>query len=196
MENFIVPLSLFALSMCITPGPNNVMLTASGANFGFRRTIPHILGVGVGMLLMFVLSGFGLGILFENYPLLQQILKYCSISYLFYLSVRIAFAKRGGDKKETTQPLKVYQATLFQLINPKVLLMAITAMSTFSLSGGDYYKSVGTIIVVFSLVCMPAVSVWAGFGTVIGRVLKGERSLRIFNVSMGILTASSVFQMI
>lgn len=172
------------------------MLTASGANFGFRRTIPHILGVEFGLLLMFVFSGFGLGVLFESFPFLQQVLKYCSISYLFYLSVRIAFAKRGGDKKETTQPLKIYQATLFQLINPKVLLMAITAMSTFSLTGGDYYKSVGTIIVVFGLVCMPAVSVWAGFGTIIGRVLRGERSLRIFNVFMGILTASSVFQMI
>lgn len=196
MENLIVPLSLFALSMCITPGPNNIMLTASGANFGFRRTIPHILGVEIGLLLMFVLSGLGLGLLFENYPFLQQIVKYCSISYLFYLSVRIAFAKRGNDKKESTRPLRIYQAALFQLINPKVLLMAITAMSTFSLSGGDYYKSVGTIIIVFGLVCMPAVSVWAGFGTIIGRVLKGEKTLRVFNVSMGLLTASSVFQMI
>ncbi len=196
MGDLIFPLVVFALSMCITPGPNNIMLTASGANFGFRRTIPHILGVECGLLFMFGLSGFGLGVLFASFPLLQTILKYISISYLFYLSARIAMSKRGDGQTPGSQPLKMYQAALFQLVNPKVFLMALTAMSTFSLSGGEYCRSVLLIILIFGLVCMPAVSVWAGFGTIIGRFLKNERSFRIFNIAMGILTASSVLQMI
>ncbi len=199
MEQIILPLTLFALSMCITPGPNNMMLTASAANFGFKRTIPHLLGIEVGLLFMFFLCAFGLGLLFEQVPVVQSVMKYCSIGYLLYLSVRIALSKRSagdGYQQGAGKPLNIYQAALFQLVNPKAFLMAITAMSTFSIAGQDYYLSVTLIMVVFGVVCIPSISVWAGFGTVIGKVLKDERAFRVFNVCMGVLTASSVFQML
>lgn len=197
MNEVIIPLGLFALSMCITPGPNNMMLTASGANFGFRRTIPHILGIELGLLLMIGLSGVGLGILFTNFPFLRHILKTASISYLLYLSFRIAISQKSDSSNpKKSQPLTLFQAAVFQIINPKVLIMATTSISTFSAAGTNYTFSVILIITVFALVCIPAVSLWAGFGTMIGKRLKSTASQRIFNIVMGSLTAGSVLFMI
>lgn len=196
MENYL-PLTLFALSMCATPGPNNMMLTASGANFGFNRTIPHIQGIEVGLVGMFILSGFGLGLLFQALPTVQKLLKVASIFYLFYLSWKIATsAPKSAESGTVGKPLNLMQAALFQMVNPKVMVMAISAMSTFSISGEEYSASVIRIVVVFGLVCIPAISVWAGFGTLIGSFLKGAKSLRTFNILMGSLTASSVYMML
>lgn len=197
MTEMILPLGLFALSMCITPGPNNMMLTASGANFGFRRTIPHILGIELGLLLMIGLSGIGLGILFTTFPVLRHFLKAASISYLLYLSFRIAISnKNDSSSPNKSQPLTLVQAAVFQIINPKVLIMATTSISTFSAVGTNYAFSVILIITVFGLVCVPAVSLWAGFGTMIGKRLNSTASQRIFNIAMGSLTAGSVLFMV
>ncbi len=197
MNETILPIGLFALSMCITPGPNNMMLTASGANFGFKRTIPHIVGIQIGLLSMIALSGIGLGILFSRYPVFHQVLKYVSILYLLYLSVRIALSQKTGSKEQRgSQPLSIFQAAAFQIVNPKVLVMATTSISTFSISGSDYVLSVAMIIAVFGLVCIPSIAVWAGFGTMIGKRLNSRTSLRIFNITMGALTASSVLFMV
>ena len=107
MNEMILPIGLFALSMCITPGPNNMMLTASGAKFGFRRTIPHMLGIGIGLLGMIGLSGIGLGMLFQSFPIVHQVLKVASICYLLYLSVRIALSNKVDNcKQKESQPDK------------------------------------------------------------------------------------------
>ncbi len=197
MNDMILPIGIFALSMCITPGPNNMMLTASGANFGFRRTIPHILGVEIGLLSMIALSGLGLGILFRSFPVFHQVLKYASILYLLYLSVRIALSQKAeSTNQKGLGPLSIFQAAAFQIINPKVLVMATTSISTFSISGSGYMLSVMMIVAIFGMVCIPAISVWAGFGTMIGKKLTSRTSFRIFNVVMGLLTASSVLFMI
>lgn len=197
MNEMILPIGLFALSMCITPGPNNMMLTASGANFGFMRTIPHMLGIGIGLLGMIGLSGIGLGMLFHRFPVFHQVLKIASILYLLYFSVRIALShKTDSRKQKESQPLSIFQAAAFQVVNPKVMVMATTSISTFSISGSGYTLSVVMIIAVFGMVCIPAISVWAGFGTLIGKKLNSRKSFRIFNVAMGTLTASSVLFMI
>lgn len=197
MNEMILPIGLFALSMCITPGPNNMMLTASGANFGFRRTIPHILGIEIGLLSMIALSGLGLGILFRSFPIFHQVLKYASILYLLYLSVSIALSQKADSGSQNgLRPLSIFQAAAFQIINPKVLVMATTSISTFSISGSGYMLSVMMIITIFGMVCIPAISVWAGFGTMIGKRLNSTTSFRIFNVVMGSLTASSVLFMV
>lgn len=193
----IIPLVMFAFTMCITPGPNNMMLTASGANYGFKRTIPHILGIEIGLLVMFLLSGFGLGILFQAYPVIQQVMKYGSITYLLYLSLRIATTTKAKEQGTATgKPLSFFQAASFQLVNPKLLMMTVMAMATFSESGQGYTLSVILVTTIFGLVCIPSISVWAGFGTMIGKVLKKERSYRLFNTLMGLLTAASVVQVL
>lgn len=197
MKEMILPIGLFALSMCITPGPNNMMLTASGANFGFKRTIPHIVGIEIGLLTMIGLSGIGLGIIFQSFPGFHRLFKYASICYLLYLSFRIALSQKpDSSRQEKSRPLSILQAAAFQIINPKVLVMATTSISTFSISGSSYALSVITIIAIFAMVCIPAVSVWAGFGTMIGKYLNSQTSFRIFNVIMGSLTASSVLFMV
>lgn len=104
MTSMILPIALFALSMCITPGPNNMMLTASGANYGFKRTIPHILGIEIGLLVMLILNGIGLGLLFQLYPIIQLVLKYASICYLLYLSWRIAVSKNKPPRTLASRP--------------------------------------------------------------------------------------------
>lgn len=196
MNELLIPLILFSFSMCATPGPNNMMLTASGANFGFRRTIPHLLGIEFGMLFMLIACAFGLGLLFETFPLFQQLLKAVCLGYLFYLSYRIALSGRSNVTTKDAEPLRLYQAALFQLVNPKAVMMAVSVMTSFTLAGSQYYQSVLLILVVFSVVCLLSISMWAGFGTVIGKFIKGERAFRVFNVAMGLLTASSALQVL
>ena len=196
MQTIIFPLIAFAVACCITPGPNNMMLTASGANFGFRRTIPHILGIAFGMVVMFVIAAAGLGSLFSAYPAFQTILKIAGIAYLFYLSWKIAMASPGEGPGESGKPFSFMQAAAFQFLNPKAFMIIITSISTFTLGGEQYILSAVLVTAVFFFICLPSVSVWAGFGTAIGRLLKNPRTIRIFNVSMGGLTAGSAFLML
>ncbi len=137
----LFPIIFFAISMCITPGPNNIMLTASGANFGFKRTLPHILGIEFGMLFLFSLSALGLGVLFKQFPICQIILKVLGSCYLLYLAWRIAFSKRKETPAGKTKPLNIFQAAAFQLLNPKAFIITLTAMSTFTKSGAEYSSS-------------------------------------------------------
>ncbi len=192
MNTLVFPLITFAFSMCITPGPNNIMLTASGANFGFKRTIPHILGVEFGMIILFCLSAFGLGVIFDIFPFFQTLLKIAGSAYLFYLAWKIARSKRSGAVNNNSQPLSIYQAAAFQFLNPKAFTITITALSTFSQEGDLYLDSALLVILVFAVVCIPSITVWAGFGTLISRFLKNDRVFTIFNYSMAFLTAASV----
>jgi threonine/homoserine/homoserine lactone efflux protein len=112
--DLVLALSLFALVSSITPGPNNLMLMASGVNFGFRRTIPHMLGVGIGFTLMIVLVGIGLVQIFDLYPISHQILKVVSVIYLFWLARKIAnAAPPEGDVANESTPITFIQAALF-----------------------------------------------------------------------------------
>ncbi|MBU3914584.1 LysE family translocator, partial [bacterium] len=174
------------------PGPNNIMLTASGANFGFRRTIPHIFGICFGVECLMLVVALGLNMLFQLFPQAQVFLKIGGSAYLIFLAWKIGSSKKASHSKDGSAPLTFFQAAFFQLLNPKVMMMAVTAMSTFTLEGEQYLFSAFVVIVVFLLVCIPSISIWAVFGTTIGRVLKSDRSFRIFNLSMGGLTASSV----
>ncbi len=198
ITNFIsLPLITFSISMCITPGPNNVMLASSGANYGFKRTIPHIIGVEIGMLCLFILSAFGLGIIFTAYPEIQLIMKICSSIYLLYFAYKITFAKRDiKETKKRQKPLSVLQAALFQVINPKALIIISSSLSSFTKSGKGYLSSACGVIIVFALICIPSISVWAGFGSFLRRFLKSNIVFRIFNAILGSLTALSILMII
>ena len=192
LANLFVPLVMFAVAAAITPGPNNIMLTASGANYGFIRTVPHMAGILAGFCLLLLAIAAGLGVLFERYPGVQTALKIAGSIYLCYFAWRIATARPNNSEADGSKPFSFYQAAGFQFINPKGWLMALSAMSAFTLGGDRYTASVSVLISVFLCVTVISVAVWAGFGTAIGRWLKTPTRFRVFNVTMGLLTVGSI----
>ena len=194
---WLLPLAGFAWVTCITPGPNNVLLTASGARFGFRRTLPHVLGISAGMGLMLMLVAMGLGALFQQWPLLQTLLRVLGSGYLLWLALLIARAAPlnsapapGGAERQT--PWAIYQAVLFQFINPKAWLMSISAIGSFTLLGEQYWSSVALLVVIFCLICLKTCLLWAQFGVQVARWLRTPQAWRRFNLGMGLLTAACV----
>ncbi|MFC0267154.1 LysE family translocator [Kushneria aurantia] len=192
-SGWLLSVILFAISATGTPGPNNVMLTASGARYGYRRTLPHIFGILLGGLVLFTALALGLGVLFERYPAVQNILKVAGALYLLYLAWKIASApppqlEHQGDAK----PLTLWQAALFQFVNPKVWVMGLALMAGFLPSEGSPLLNALMLAFLIELVAFPCISMWAGFGTVIARFLETPRAWRIFNVVMGSMTAACV----
>lgn len=195
--SLVGPLAVFGLSMSITPGPNNLMLTASGANFGFRRSIPHLLGIWFGVFLLLVLMAFGLGSVFTRFPILQSVLKVMGSLYLLWLAYKIATAMPPTTgETEIPRPMGFVNAALFQFANPKAWLMAISGMASFTLAGEHFVESAVLACLVITAVNLPSISLWAGFGVAIGKVLKTAHHWRLFNIFMGLLTASCVWMIL
>jgi threonine/homoserine/homoserine lactone efflux protein len=190
--SLLVSLLPFAVAASVTPGPNNLMVTASTANFGFRRTIPHMLGITIGFPVMIVGIGWGLGSLFAAFPVLHQILKYVGAAYLLFLSWKIATAGRSDGARGTGNPLTFLQAALFQWVNPKAWVMAISAVTTFTTVGGSLVFETLVIALVFALVCVPSLTTWAVFGLAIGRLLQSDRMRAAFNIAMALLLVASL----
>jgi len=185
-------LILFALVSSITPGPNNLMLMASGANYGFRRTIPHILGVGVGFSVMVLLVGIGLMQVFDLFPVSYQVLKVVSVVYLIYLAWKIATAAPPKDAKIAEgRPFTFVQAALFQWVNPKAWTMALTAISIYSPTKG--LMAVAVVAGIFGIVNLPCVSLWTTLGLSLQRLLTSPARLRTFNMVMAVLLVSSLY---
>ena len=189
----IIALITFAVVMSATPGPNNIMLTASGANFGVMRTLPHVVGIVFGVATMHIAIGLGLGAVFETWPALQTLLKVAGSGYLIWLGLKLLkFDRVSADQGDIGKPFTFIQAAGFQYINPKAWVMAISANATFSLAGDLYWLSVGWIILVFLLVGPPAVMVWVVFGQLIRQLLTKPSWLKTFNLVMALLTISCV----
>ncbi|TVU68414.1 MULTISPECIES: LysE family translocator [Cobetia] len=190
---FLAPATLYMLSMTLTPGPNNVMLTASGANYGYWRTLPHIFGIMIGCLVLFVGIALGLGLIFERYPIVQTLLKVLGSLYLLYLAWKIATAPPPDfNSQQDARPMTFMAAALFQFANPKAWVMGIALMAGFLPEDGPVLLNAVLLAGFAELVALPCISLWAGFGTAIGRLLRTERSWKIFNRMMGVLTASCV----
>lgn len=188
----LMPPGLFVISMTLTPGPNNVMLTASGANYGMRRTLPHMLGILGGCIVLFTAIALGLGLVFERYPSVQALLRVAGSLYLLYLAWRIASAPPPQFEGHAGRPLSLWQAAGFQFANPKAWVMGLTLMASFLPEQGNVLVNAVMLAVFAELVALPCIMLWAGFGMAIGRLLKTPRAWRIFNVCMGTLTAACV----
>lgn len=186
---------LFAFATAGTPGPNNMMLLASGANFGFRRTILHILGISVGLGVMVVAMGWGLSGVFRAFPLLHEALKWLGAAYLLWLAWKIATAKGVSDKTAGGQPMTFLQAAGFQWVNPKAWAMALGAATTYTPQGSG---SLTVLILAgtFMLVGAPCSAAWAGFGQGMRRFLETPAALRAFNVSMALLLVGSLYPLL
>ncbi len=184
-------MALFAFVSSITPGPNNVMLWASGLNFGFRRTVPHLAGINIGFTTLLVATALGLGALFQQVSWLSPTLRVVGSLYLVYLAYRIATAGRTGEK-DVARPLSFFEAAAFQYVNPKAWVMGITAVGTFLDADGPLPVQVLTLAIVFSIVNLPCICTWAYAGTAIGRLLTDERRRRIVNGFLGLLLLGTV----
>ena len=188
----LLGLIVFSLVSSNTPGPNNLMLMASWANFGFRRSIPHMLGVALGFTFMVLLVGRGLVKVFEAYPVSYVLLKVVSLVYLLYLAWKIASAvPAGGGEAESGAPLTFIQAALFQWVNPKAWTMALTAVSIYSPS--QSLVAVAFVAAVFGAVNLPCISFWTSMGLLMQRVLTSPLRLRAFNVLMAALLIGSLY---
>ncbi|MCL2892439.1 LysE family translocator [Brenneria tiliae] len=178
----------------ITPGPNNMLLTTSGANFGFYRSLWLMLGIMLGMQSILLLVAFGVGGLVLVYPSLHFTLKVLGSLYLLWLAWKIATAayERLETMAAPPRPIRLYQGWLLQFLNPKAWLMALGAVASFSLAGQEYKHSVAAISLGIVLVNLVSGVIWLGFGTLIGRLLRSKKAWIIFNASMGVLTAACV----
>ena len=188
-------LVLFALVTSVTPGPNNLMLLASGVNFGFRRTLPHMFGIGSGFLFLLLAVGFGLGALLDRFPLLYAALKVGGAIYLFYLAWKIAFSRSIGEAQAGGSPLSFFEAAAFQWVNPKAWVMALAAMAAYT-NPENHTGSVLIVGLVFALVNVPSVSVWAGFGAALRAFLADPVRLKWFNMAMGVTLVLSLWPML
>ncbi|VWC70060.1 lysine transporter LysE [Burkholderia lata] len=186
---------LFALVTSITPGPNNTMLLASGVNFGFRRTMPHLFGISIGVAILMLCVGFGLGEAFKRMPLLYTILEAASVAYLLYLAWRIGTSGEVKAHGAKPRPMTLIEAAAFQWINPKAWMMVLTAATTVRLSA-DYGLNAAWMAVVFILIGFPCICLWAAFGLGLRRFLSNPRALRIFNVTMAVLLILSLYPLV
>ena len=193
--DLILALILFAFASSITPGPNNIMLLASGANFGLRRTVPHMLGISGGHALMVALVGLGLLQLFLAIPWLKPALMIASAAYLLWLAWKIANAAPPGARDATGRPFSFVQAAAFQWVNPKAWYMAIYAQTNFASEQSGYWGALA-VALVFAVVNLPSVTVWAAMGTQLRRWLDGPGRLRAFNITMALLLVASLYPML
>lgn len=184
---------MFALVMFFTPGPNNIMLLSSGLTYGFRRTVPHIAGITVGVAFMVAAVGVGLGTIFLTYPLLQTILKYAGAAYLVYLAVAIAKSGPAAPERDSRgRPMTFWGAAMFQWVNAKGWVMVIGTITAYAAIARFPWNIV--IQTAISLV-MGAGStvVWALFGSALRPVLTSELLVRIFNIVMAFLLLASLY---
>lgn len=191
----LAALVLFAFTTSITPGPNNMMLFSSGVNFGFRRTVPHMLGIGAGFLSLLIGVGLGLGAVLSAFPPLFVALKFAGGLYLLYIAYKIGTTRKLAEGKAAARPMSFVAAAAFQWVNPKAWIMAVTAMATYT-NPAQYLASVAVVGLVFAAVNLPSVSSWAGFGAALREWLSVPVRLKWFNISMAVLLVASLWPML
>ena len=190
MEYFSI--ILFAITTCVTPGPNNAMIMASGLNYGVRRSIPHFCGIIFGFPIMVVAVGLGLATVFEQYAILHTILKVTGAAYLSFLAYQIATAPVSEQSETTGKPFTFLQAAAFQWVNPKAWVLAVGATVTYTIIGGSYVLQVLAIAFIFMVFGAPCILLWLWFGASLKNLLKNPNSVRIFNLSMALLLLASL----
>lgn len=186
------PLLMFTFAYAITPGPNNVMLAASGATFGYRRSLPHMLDVCLGAALMLILVGCGLLSAFERLPYFHAALKYLGASYLVWLAWRIGCSHTVGSHGIPLKPLGFGQAMAFQWVNPKSWIMAVGIVATYTPHEGFFthlWLAAGLLIAV----SFPSISAWTLLGRMVARALPSPAAIQRFNRSMAGLLLLSLY---
>ena len=179
-------LAAFYFTMFFTPGPNNAMLTASGMKFGFIRTLPHLIGISLGHIFQIGLTCFGLANLFLIYPQVQLYMKILFFLYLLYLGWKM-IGSFSLMQKETGRPLKFYEASLFQFINPKAWSIAVTVASGFFPSEENIFVGVAFVTITAAIINLPTCSLWALFGSGLRKFVNNEKTKKIIEYLLAIL---------
>ncbi len=191
MLDQLLPLALFAFVSSITPGPNNIMLTTSGIRFGFVRSIPHMLGINAGFGLLLALCAAGIGSLILSVPSIQLVLKVISSGYLMYLAWQLrSIAVKASDSADAA-PMRFTSAALFQAVNPKAWVMAVTGAAAFMPQAESVWLAIGMFCLVFCTVNLPCIGIWAGAGAMLRRYLEQAVWRRAFCSLMVVLTVHS-----
>lgn len=193
-----LPFFYFLLIAAVTPGPNNVMLTASGMNFGYKRTIPHILGIYAGFSTLILLCILGIGAAYEAFPQIDVVLKIGGSAYLIYLAYKIS----GGGRlhlretaEKTASPLTFSQAALFQFINPKAIVACLTAISLLP-AEMDLSERLLVVFVINSLCCLASTTTWTLFGKVIATCFRDDKIRHIINIVLALLLLATIPMMV
>ncbi|MEK7260095.1 MAG: LysE family translocator [Pseudomonadota bacterium] len=196
----LLPLIGFIIAMVATPGPNNLMLMAAGANFGFRRSLPHLLGISVGCQILLLAIALGLGKLFETYPQVVTVLRAAGSLFLLYMAWQLlrpaaGLGQSGAAVAKEVRPLTFWQAALFQWINPKAWMMTITAVATFA-NPAQFVVSTLIIGMLFLVLGFPLISAWNVGGAALKHWLQQGRRLVRFNRVMAVLLVGSLYPLL
>ena len=188
MINFTLfsALATFYFTMFFTPGPNNAMLTASGMKFGFVRTLPHLIGIPLGHIFQIGLTCFGLAKIFTVYPQIQFYMKFLCFAYLLYLGWQM-IGSFSVIKKESGRPLKFYEASLFQFINPKAWSIAITVASGFFPTEENIFIGIAFVTLTAAIICFPTISLWALFGSGLRAFVNKDKTKKIIEYILALL---------
>jgi threonine/homoserine/homoserine lactone efflux protein len=193
-ETFTALIAL-AVGTLFTPGPNNAMLAASGATFGFRRSIPHLLGVGIGFSAMLLIVGLALGQLFQTSALLREGLRWGGIALLLWLAWKVATSTKTGSSGGTARPMRFAGAAGFQWINPKAWAMAVAATAQF-IHPGNALTTAAIVTATFMALGLLSSATWVLAGQAIARFLTSDTRLRAFNIAMALLIVLSVAELL
>lgn len=184
----------YAFASSITPGPNNLMLMASGANFGWRRTIPHALGVALGFIIMCFVIGAALMQVFDRFPVIYLVMKALSVLFILWLAWKIANSAPPAEAPADAQPLTFLQAAAFQWVNPKAVGMALTTNTVYTYDTS--LTAVALAACTFGLVNFPSVSTWVFIGTQLKRWLSSPARLRAFNWTCAALLLATIYPIV
>lgn len=190
-QDIFLALAIFAFSTVFTPGPNNLMLMSAGANFGVRRSLPHLAGVAYGFPLMILMIGLGVMKLFDVWPVSYDVLRIASVAYILWLAWKIATAQPPKDAPSDAQPLTFVQAAGFQWVNPKAWSMALGAITLYATSRD--FSAILWVSATYAVIGTVSALSWTVLGTGVRRLLAKPERLRIFN---GIMAALLVLSMI
>ncbi|MBU3847846.1 MAG: LysE family translocator [Candidatus Acinetobacter avistercoris] len=184
---------IYSFVTSVTPGPNNIMLAASGVNFGFKRSVPHILGIGFGFGFMVSIVGLGVGTLLSSNIILYELLKVLGIGYLLYLAYQIYQVGSVNTEPTQVKPLSFIQAAMFQWVNPKAWVMAMGAVTTYLAANSEFYWYL-IIGFVYGIIGIPSTGVWAFLGEKLQKYIHDDKKIKTFNTVMAILLVLSVLK--
>ena len=191
MHPEILSMALFWIVAAYTPGPNNVIASYSGFNFGIKKTLPHIFGVAFGFTFLIFLLTIGLVNVFKIFPLIQVSLKYLGSVFLVYLAYKIYFSKADNEKKNEN-PVKFVETFLFQFLNPKGVLIGIIIVSTYVEHGENYLKYATQVILFAFLVSLSSITFWTFVGKYLRKFATNEKFIKYFNCVMSLLLILSI----
>ena len=191
MHPEILSISLFWFVTAYTPGPNNVVASYSGFNFGVKKTIPHILGVTLGFTSLVIFLSVGLINIFKLFPLIQIIIKYLGTLFLIYLAYKIAFSKTSDDTTKEN-PVKFIETFLFQYLNPKGVTVAIIVVSTYVELGENYLYYATQVILLAFLFSITSITLWTLIGKFLRKFATNDKFIKYFNYVMSSLLLLSI----